>query len=61
MFNEKTIAAKTKMLERFRADKAVRAESQRRDRLPPGQTWSKGFPVLDLGIHPPFDETEWSF
>ncbi len=60
-YNEKMIAAKAKMLERFRKDKAARSESQRRDRLPPGQTWSKGFPVLDLGVHPPFDEKEWSF
>ncbi len=49
------------MLERFKKDKAERTEAQRRLRLPPGQTWSNGFPVLDLGVHPPFDEREWSF
>ena len=60
-YNEKMIAAKAKMLERFKKDKAERSEAQQRNRLPPGQTWSKGFPVLDLGIHPPFDENEWRF
>ena len=60
-YNEKMIAAKAKMLERFKKDKAVRAEAQAGRRLPPGQTWSKGFPVLDLGVHPPFDEKTWSF
>ena len=60
-YNEKMIAAKAKLLERFKKDKAERTEAQRRSRLPPGQTWSKGFPVLDLGVHPPFDEKEWSF
>ncbi|MEQ1918742.1 MAG: molybdopterin-dependent oxidoreductase [Elusimicrobiota bacterium] len=61
MFNEKMIAAKARMLARFRKDKSERNEAQRRNRLPPGQTWSKGFPVLDLGVHPPFDEKAWSF
>ena len=55
------IAAKARMLARFRKDKSERNEAQRRNRLPPGQTWSKGFPVLDLGVHPPFDEKAWSF
>ncbi|MCM2303840.1 MAG: sulfite oxidase-like oxidoreductase [Elusimicrobia bacterium] len=55
------IAAKARMLERFRKDMAVREENRSTSRLPPGQTWSKGFPVLDLGVHPPFDEKEWSF
>ena len=54
------IAAKAKMLERFKKEKAERTEAQRRSRLPPGQTWSKGFPVLDLGVHPQFDEKDWS-
>lgn len=55
------IAAKARMLERFKKDRAERAAAQERRRLPPGQTWSKGFPVLDLGVHPAFDEKEWSF
>ena len=55
------IAAKAKMLERFRKDIAVREKNRSTSRLPPGQVWSKGFPVLDLGVHPPFDEAAWSF
>jgi len=60
-YNEKMIAAKAKMLERLKEDKAARTESRGKNRLPPGQTWSKGFPVLDLGVHPPFDEATWEF
>ena len=55
------IAAKAKMLERFKKDTAERDASQGMNRLPPGQAWSKGFPVLDLGVHPPFDEKTWRF
>ena len=60
-YSEKMIAAKARLLERFRREKGERAAAQARRRLPPGQTWSKGFPVLDLGVHPPFDEAEWRF
>jgi len=60
-YNRKMIAAKTKLLERFKKDKAVRLKAQKRSRLPPDQTWSKGFPVLDLGMHPPFNEKTWLF
>ena len=28
-------------------------------RLPPGQHWTDGFPVLDLGIHPKVATEEW--
>lgn len=31
-----------------------------RPRLPPGQTLTAGFPVLDLGIHPEIAHEEWS-
>ncbi|UPT74103.1 MAG: hypothetical protein M0D55_20170 [Elusimicrobiota bacterium] len=56
-YNEKMLAAKAKMLERFKADKSRRDEQRSRQRLPPGQHWSGDqFPVLDLGVHPPFDE-----
>ncbi len=60
-YNEKMIAAKMKLLERFKKEKARRAADQERRRLPPGQTWTPGFPVLDLGVHPPFDPKTWSF
>ena len=60
-YNEKMIAAKAKRIERFKKDTAARDASRERGRLPPGQAWSKGFPVLDLGVHPPFDEKTWRF
>lgn len=60
-YNEKMIAAKMKLLERFKKEKSKRAEHQERRRLPPGQTWTDGFPVLDLGVHPPFDPKTWEF
>lgn len=60
-YNQKLIAAKMKQLERFRKDKAARDGSRAAGRLPPGQTWTPGFPVLDLGVHPPFDPAAWTF
>jgi DMSO/TMAO reductase YedYZ molybdopterin-dependent catalytic subunit len=58
-YNAKMIAAKMKQLERFKKEKRERAVSQERLRLPPGQSWTPGFPVLDLGVHPPFDPKTW--
>jgi DMSO/TMAO reductase YedYZ molybdopterin-dependent catalytic subunit len=58
-YNEKMIAAKMKQLERFKKEKRERIVSQERLRLPPGQTWTPGFPVLDLGVHPEFDPKTW--
>ena len=60
-YNQKMIAAKMKQLERFKKEKAARDVAQERGRLPPGHTWTPGFPVLDLGVHPPFDPNTWSF
>jgi DMSO/TMAO reductase YedYZ molybdopterin-dependent catalytic subunit len=61
-YNEKLIAAKAKMLERFKKEKIERLANQEKKRLPPGQHWSgDSFPVLDLGVHPPFDEKTWRF
>lgn len=34
--------------------------SPEEDRLPPGQSWVKGFPTLDLGIKPEISTHEWS-
>ena len=61
MYNEKLIAAKLKQLERFRGEKKTREASREKLRLPPGQHWTDGFPVLDLGVHPPFDPATWTF
>jgi DMSO/TMAO reductase YedYZ molybdopterin-dependent catalytic subunit len=60
-YNEKMIAAKLKQLERFKKEKKRRTEAQERRRLPPGQHEVENFPVLDLGVHPPFDPKTWSF
>lgn len=59
-YNEKMIAAKEKLLERFRS-KERRSGDRQRDRLPPGQHLAKGFPVLDLGVRPKFYEPRWRF
>jgi DMSO/TMAO reductase YedYZ molybdopterin-dependent catalytic subunit len=59
-YNEKMIAAKMKQLERFKKEKRARSASQERLRLPPGQNWTEGFPVLDLGVHPNLDPLSWS-
>ena len=59
-YNEKMIAAKEKLLERFRS-KERRSGDPQRDRLPPGQHLAKGFPVLDLGVRPKFYEPRWRF
>jgi DMSO/TMAO reductase YedYZ molybdopterin-dependent catalytic subunit len=59
-YNEKMIAAKEKLLERFRS-KERRSGARQRDRLPPGQHLAKGFPVLDLGVRPKFYEPRWRF
>ncbi|MBI2264929.1 MAG: sulfite oxidase-like oxidoreductase [Armatimonadetes bacterium] len=54
---EKILSAKKK----FVALHGAKPPRKGRDRLPPGQTLSAGFPVLDLGIHPAFDPRTWSF
>lgn len=51
---ESAASAKNKLRSPFRP-------LEERDRLPPGQKLTKGFPVLDLGIHPPFDPATWTF
>jgi DMSO/TMAO reductase YedYZ molybdopterin-dependent catalytic subunit len=43
------------MIERGRAQPRERSD----ERLPPGQHWTSGFPVLDLGIHPKVGSDEW--
>jgi DMSO/TMAO reductase YedYZ molybdopterin-dependent catalytic subunit len=60
-YNEKLIAAKMKQLERFRRERRQRGEAQKSQRLPPGQHVVPNVPVLDLGVHPPFDPKTWSF
>jgi DMSO/TMAO reductase YedYZ molybdopterin-dependent catalytic subunit len=57
--NEKMLRAKERLLEKFKQT-APRIASGK-PRLPPGQHLVKGFPVLDLGIHPQFRPERWRF
>jgi DMSO/TMAO reductase YedYZ molybdopterin-dependent catalytic subunit len=56
---------KARLLETFKArgrtgpSGASDAAAGGRERLPPGQHAVQNFPVLDLGIHPPFDPAAW--
>lgn len=52
---DNVIRNKAKLLERFKA----RGTRRGAERLPPGQRLVPGFPVLDLGTHPPFDPAAW--
>ena len=36
-----------------------RSESSHKDRIPAGQTLTTKFPILDLGIRPEVDESNW--
>ena len=40
-------------------DGVIRDTRQRSSRLPPGQHMTKGWPVLDLGVHPTVTTAEW--
>ncbi len=60
VYNEKMIAAKAKLLERFKKTQPRQGDPDR-DRLPPGQHLTKGFPVLDLGVKPRFHPKRWRF
>ena len=60
--NEKLIDAKQKIAEQ-RSAKGVgtgQGAAEKKDRLPPGQRLASGFPVLDLGIQPEINISDWS-
>ena len=59
-YNEKMLTAKAKLLERFKKQEPRQADPDR-DRMPPGQHITNGFPVLDLGVKPKFDPETWRF
>jgi len=59
-YNDKMLAAKAKLLERFKKNKPRQADPEK-ERLPPGQHVTKGFPVLDLGVKPRFHPKRWRF
>jgi len=59
MSKERYIAAKEKWAEKQKARGVTARSTPSRDRLPPGQKLTAGFPVLDLGIHPKIPPAEW--
>lgn len=58
-YNQKMLEAKRQLLERFKRE--GKAAPAGRDRLPPGQHLTRGFPVLDLGVRPQFHSSRWRF
>ena len=61
--NDKLIAKKEEWAKAKRGlveDGVVQDHRQRIDKLPPGQHLTKGWPVLDLGIHPPVSPDQWT-
>lgn len=61
--NSRLIAKKEEWARKGRGlleDGVMRDTRQRSSRLPPGQHMTKGWPVLDLGIHPTVAASEWT-
>ena len=60
MLREKYIGAKQKWAEKQKARGVVPRATASTDRLPPGQTLTAGFPVLDLGVKPEVPLDRWT-
>jgi len=60
MLREKFIAAKQRWAEKQKAAGAVPRATPAAGRLPPGQTLTAGFPVLDLGVKPEVPLEQWA-
>lgn len=60
MLREKYIAAKQQWAEKQKARGAAPRPTASTDRLPPGQTLTRGFPVLDLGVKPEVPLDAWT-
>jgi DMSO/TMAO reductase YedYZ molybdopterin-dependent catalytic subunit len=60
MSKERYIAAKQKWAEKQTARGVRPLATPSTDRLPPGQSLTTGFPVLDLGIQPAISLSEWT-
>jgi DMSO/TMAO reductase YedYZ molybdopterin-dependent catalytic subunit len=66
-YNPKMLAAKAKLLERFRREgepfqpSTLKTTQDERAalRVPPGQHLTRGFPVLDLGVRPELSAENW--
>jgi len=59
MSKERYIAAKQRLAEKQKAAGFKPREVASTDRLPPGQTLTEGFPVLDLGVQPEIPLDQW--
>jgi len=60
MTKERYIEAKQKWAEKQKAKGVTARATASRDRLPPGQKLTTGFPVLDLGVQPDIRHDQWS-
>lgn len=60
MSKERYIAAKQRWAEKQKLSGYTPREVASSERLPPGQTLTTGFPVLDLGVQPPFTPDQWN-
>ena len=59
MSKDRYIEAKQRWAEKQKARGVVARATASRDRLPPGQKLTDGFPVLDLGVQPEIPPDEW--
>lgn len=59
MSKDRYIAAKQKWAEKQKASGVRAHEVASKDRLPPGQKLTTGFPVLDLGVQPDIPHAKW--
>jgi len=60
MSKERYIAAKQRWAEKQRARGVAARPVASRERLPPGQKLTAGFPVLDLGVQPEVAPADWT-
>src|SRR5271154_3069035 len=59
MSKDRYIEAKQKWAEKQKARGVTARAMASKDRLPPGQKLTTGFPVLDLGVQPEISLAEW--
>jgi DMSO/TMAO reductase YedYZ molybdopterin-dependent catalytic subunit len=59
MSKDRYIEAKQRWAEKQKAKGITARAVASRDRLPPGQKLTDGFPVLDLGVQPAIPHAEW--
>jgi DMSO/TMAO reductase YedYZ molybdopterin-dependent catalytic subunit len=60
MSKARYIEAKQKWAEKQKARGVAARAVASKDRLPPGQKLTTGFPVLDLGVHPQIPHDKWT-